>query len=90
MGGLSYTITDQIQIVGDSIAGSSNYSTLGVIANITPALQADLAYSDPNTKSAGPKGYLFNLTYIFHINTKSKKPTESSDSKGSATVSSGK
>ena len=89
MGGISYTWTDQLQIVADAIAGSSNYSTLGVIANITPSLQFNVAYASPNGKSAGPQGCILNLTYIFHLHANQASNT-SGGGKNSATGARGK
>jgi len=69
MGGISYNVSPTFQVVADTIRGWSNYTTLGVIDNVTPSIQANLAYAAPNQSMGGqnPNGYIFNVTYLFHI-----------------------
>lgn len=67
MGGVSYNATKNLQIVADAIGGGSNFTTVGVIDNITPLIQLNVAYAQPNSAAAGGPGYIFNLTYIFHM-----------------------
>ena len=45
MAGVPYNISSTTQIVGDTIRGWSNYTTLGIISNITPSIQVNLAYA---------------------------------------------
>lgn len=67
MGGVSYNASKTLQIVADTITGRSNFTTLGVIDNVTPMIQVNVAYAQPNSGEAGGPGYIFNVTYIFHL-----------------------
>jgi hypothetical protein len=67
MGGLSYNATNNLQVVADLIGGVENFTSIGVIDNVTPQLQFNAAYAQPNSGSAGGPGYIFSITYIFHL-----------------------
>ena len=73
MGGISYNVTPAVQIVADEIGGRANYGTLGVIATVTKNVTLNVAYARPNTAGdplgdgANPRGYVINLSYVFHL-----------------------
>ena len=71
MGGLAYNASPTVQVVTDYVSGHDSYSTLGVIAAVTKNISVNLAYARPNRggtiDSPNPKGYVFNLAYVFHL-----------------------
>lgn len=85
MGGLSYNVSPTLQLVADYIAGQANYGTVGVIDNLSKTLTLNVAYAQPNTAGDGlnPRGYIVNLSYVFHLKggtraqagTSNKNPT---------------
>lgn len=87
MAGLSYNVTPTMEVVADEIGGSASYGTLGVIASLTKTISLNIAYAQPNAASTAagpnPRGYVFNLAYVFHLkggnkaaaNTQNKNPS---------------
>ena len=73
MGGVSYNVSPTFQFVADVIGGKANYGTVGVIDSLTRTLSLNVAYARPNTAgdAAGgglnPRGYIVNLSYVFHL-----------------------
>ena len=71
MGGLAYSVSPKVQVVTDYVSGHDSYSTLGVIAAVTKSISVNLAYARPNSggtvDAPNPKGYVFNLSYVFHL-----------------------
>ena len=85
MGGLSYNVSPTFQLVADYIGGQANYGTVGVIDSLTKTLTVNVAYAQPNTAgdAAGdglnPRGYLVNLSYVFHLKGGNKAPPGTSN-----------
>ncbi len=73
MGGISYNVTPDVQIVTDYIGGQVNYGTLGIIATVTKNVTLNVAYARPNSagdalrEGENPRGYVVNLSYVFHL-----------------------
>ena len=75
MAGVSYNVTPTLQVVSDYIEGGDAYGTVGIIANLTPAITVNAAYCRPNS-SDSPRGYAFNIAYTFHlISHESNRPS---------------
>jgi hypothetical protein len=67
MGGLSYNLTPNFEIVFDGITGGESYRTLGFIANLSKSLTLNLAYARTNQARENPSGYVLNLAYTVHL-----------------------
>lgn len=73
MGGLSYNITPNIQLVTDYIGGRADYTTYGFIATVAKNITVNAAYAQPNSAgnasngTLNNRGYILNVAYTFHL-----------------------
>ena len=96
LGGISYNLSPTVEIVADYIGGRASYGTLGVIASINKNISLNVAYAQPNTAGdplgdgLNPRGYVVNLSYVFHLKNQHGSQTGSAKNPAAGAGGAGK